>query len=167
MSQVINNNNREDFILLGFPKCGQNDISHCFGCDKHEIAWWSNGLEVYEEKHKGKRPIFTIRNPIDRCWSEYWYFGEFHEHMEYEEFLTHVPTDTAFGLLDAIDRCDYFKYIKRWEKYCPLVLGIDQIARYSSIPIRNAKGGKPKMSDTYFQLTLKLLLERKIQTMIW
>jgi len=155
--------NTRKIILLGFPKCGQAMFEQLIGGKRHESAWWPNAVEDYEDRFSEHRPIFIIRSPIERCWSEYWYFDVFNMKMSYKEYLTHIPKGVPFGGLDAIDRSDYAKYILRFTKYFPIVFSMEQLCQLNPwLPAVNANPNKPDMNQGDIIDTINLLNDRGI-----
>jgi len=132
------------------------------GGKRHESGWWPNAVEDYGRRYSDYRPVFIIRNPVERCWSEYWYF-KFHKEMSYAEYLTYIPIGVPFGGADAIDRSDYAKYILRFKNYAPVVFSMEQIAQLNPwLSAVNANPNKPEMKQEDIMHTVNLLNDRGI-----
>lgn len=155
MGQIDNDNNINDFVVLGFTKAGQGSVSAWFGCFKDEIAHNPEGIEMYQKEHTDKRPIFVIRDQVERCWSEYNYFWQFYMSKSYGDYLTYRDDNKPFSGTTAIERCNYGKYIKMWKDYNPLVLNIDQVG--GLITKFNANTNIPRMEEATRQLTINML----------
>jgi len=149
-------------VVLGFIKSGQSSLIDYLNCKKNEVAWRSDALDIYErcydiEKHF---PVFILRNPVDRCWSQYWYF-KYNQKYTYSEFLDIEGVD-GHGIKNPIEQCNYFKFIEKFKQHNPIILRLEDMQMISNFPIIN-KREHSVISEAFRRLTIRKLLNNNIR----
>lgn len=136
------NQKRIKYLVIGFPKCGQTSLAEYlhkrFGsenvADRAEIIWKSDGVHLFEINgyaELGYRPIVIIRDPIERIWSDWNHLGRGYGFKTFEEYISNRNNVGLGGLgeYNPIVRSNYEKFIKRWKKYDPIVLELEEMQK--------------------------------------
>ena len=175
------------YAVIGFPKCGQvsmqeylakryNDV---YRIDRPELIWRRSGVKDFEEQYHnyGVKGIIITRNPVKACWSYYWYihYGtEGTRYMEYEDFLTQKIYSDPLGEKNPISCYNFEKWIKRFQKFNPIVVRLEDMIENKNFPLLNTTignrpdvktrfdGKMPEMTEEQRTLTEKLL-KKEIQ----
>jgi len=154
------------FIVLGFMKCGQNSVVEWLQAKHHTVILNERLIEPkyikeWEKCYSDFRPVIVVREPIERCWSQYWYM-EWNKRMSYEDFLKH----DFHGRSDQSDPkiiSDYRRWLVPWLKHNPLIYMLEYLKTLKDFPHVNSttrKGLKyPKMTDKDRELTKRFLKE--------
>jgi hypothetical protein len=168
---------RTKYLVIGFPKCGQTSLAEYlhkrFGsennADRGEIIWKPDGIELFEKNgyaEAGYRPVIIIRDPIERIWSDWNHLGRGYGFKTFEDYIYNEKQEGLGGLgeYNPIERSNYEKYIKRWAKYDPLVLELEQMKLNPNFGHRNTGDEHSddyiEMPKHYRELCEKLLAER-------
>ena len=140
---------KSKYLVIGTPKCGQTSLVEYlikrfggeFVADRAEIIWRDDGIELfvkngYEENY---RPIIIIRDPIERIWSDWNHLGQGYGFKTFLDYLRNDSNKDLGGLgeYNPIKRSNYEKYIKRWQKYDPIVLDMEDMIRNPNFGHRN------------------------------
>ncbi|MEE9409694.1 MAG: hypothetical protein V3V41_02075 [Candidatus Heimdallarchaeota archaeon] len=160
-------------VVVGFSKCGQVSL-HQYLINKYgknnvgrdEIIHAYDGLKKFEERWGDKNPIPVIitRDPIQRCWSWYYYLG-YDNQMPYEEFVKIKEYKGSYGEINPISISNYAKWMRPWiKKYDCMFYMLDYLKKDPLFPHLNStlafrKKPVPPMPKHYQELTRKLLCE--------
>lgn len=137
------------YLVIGFPKCGQTSLAEYlhkrFGsennADRGEIIWKPDGIELFEKNGYAEnyRPVIIIRDPIKRIWSDWNHLGRGYGFKTFEEYLQNKKQEGFGGLgeYNPVKRSNYEKYIKRWAKYDPIVLELEEMQKNPNFPHHN------------------------------
>jgi hypothetical protein len=149
------------YLVIGFPKCGQTSlveylIKRLGGesvADRAEIIWKPDGLELFEKNgyaEIGYRPVIIIRDPIQRIWSDWNHLGRGYGFKTFEDYIANQKQTDLGGLgeYNPITRSNYEKFIKRWQKYNPIVLELEEMKKNPNFGHRN----KGKQYDEDYEL---------------
>lgn len=163
------------YLVIGFPKCGQTSLAEYlhkrFGsenvADRAEIIWKPDGINLFEINgyaENNYRPIIIIRDPVERIWSDWNHLGRGYGFKTFEEYIANRQQTDLGGLgeYNPVTRSHYEKYIKRWRKYDPIVLELEDMMKNPNFGHRN-KGEEhydqyEPMPQHYRQLCENLLL---------
>ena len=120
--------NKDKYVILGFSKCGTTSLSRWLHCSHPEIGY--SGTEEYLKNYSKCRPVFILRNPVDRIWSMYCYHGIF-KRMSFEEMLNFKSDKYQnVGCNDCIEQSDYLKYIEPFKQYDPIIYRLEFWGQY-------------------------------------
>ncbi len=117
----------KDYIILGFQKCGQTALSAYLNCKVDELIYYPDAIERYKSHYLNHRPVFILRDPLERLWSEYHYFEHYREEMSFREFLTHRSDKADRGFTTPIERTDYWRWIEPFRAFHPLILNLSDM----------------------------------------
>ena len=144
------------FITVGFPKCGQvsmqDYLDKRFGKIKRaEIGWRDDAVEKWNDivrnfKEFDLTPVFAIREPIQRMWSAWTYFGKSHA----PDFPTYLINRLyqPYGEGNPIMASNYWKYIRKFEKFNPIVLDLEAMSANPDFPKLNTTAEVKFKNDT-------------------
>lgn len=154
------------FIVLGFMKCGQNSVLEWLKSKHHTVILHErinepDYIKEWEKSLSDYRPVIVVRDPVERCWSQYWY-ASWSEKMSYEDFLKHDFREREDNS-DPIIISDYRRWIVPWLKHNPLIYMLEYLKTLKDFPYENSttrKGIKyPKMIGKERELTKRFLKE--------
>jgi hypothetical protein len=171
------------FVIIGFPKCGQVSIQEYFRkllpdweCHRPELIWRRNGLQFWEESYNKEWnvPVIITRNPVEATWSAYWYF-HYGPKWKFEDFLQIRKYHGGYGEVNPICGYNFEKWIKRWEKYDPLVIKLEDAKLWKDFPKYNTtpearptvKDGMPDMPQEYKDMVLEAIEKDKNSKLLW
>jgi len=148
----MNEPTQPKFVVVGFPKCGQNSLIEYLrvkynlpvvGRDgaplvtKSEFIWHYDAFEKMETwEGRGYKCVIIRRNPADRIWSSYNYFG-YKEKMRFEEYLDLEGYSKLLGEENPIKQSNYDYWIKQLNLYSPLVFDLEKISIDPTFPTLN------------------------------
>jgi len=125
-------------MLVGFPKCGQVSMNHYLTQmfpgtpGRVEIGWRDDAVEQWEKivaNHVKTEliPVFVIRDPIERMWSAWTYMGT----SSCPDFPTYLINRLyqPYGEGNPVMASNYWKYIRRFEKFRPIVVDMEEMAK--------------------------------------
>lgn len=166
------------FVIVGFPKCGQNSLIEYLRAKynlpvtdnsgsplvtKSEFIWKTDAVEQMTKwDAKGYKCVIIKREPVDRIWSSYYYFG-YYTKMSYENYLEIRGYHRTLGEENPLLQSDYDHWIDRLKSFKPLVYDLEEILKESSFPVIN-KTEIPEykpIPDHLKQLTIQ-----KLETLI-
>lgn len=124
-----------DYIILGFQKCGQTALGAYLNCKVDELIYYPDAIERYKSHYLNHRPVFILRDPMERLWSEYHYFEHYREEMTFKKFLTHRSDKPDRGLTTPIERTDYWRWIELFRAFHPLILNLGDMQ--TLMPVMN------------------------------
>lgn len=135
------------YVILGPVKCGTCSLQEYyrkkypeFECLRVETIWREDGIEKWEklkEKNPDAIPVIIMRNVVDAVWSYFNYFKYLPADMTFPEFLE-KPINHRHGKLETIvEGYDYARWLKKWEKYDPVVVSLDVMKKLPEFPVKN------------------------------
>lgn len=150
--------------VVGFPKCGTVSLQHLLGqgTRRYEYIYMKNGIEKFLKEQKDRQPVIIVRDPVERIWSAYAYFDQFRE-MSFAEFLEKREIkDERLGIDDPIEQADYWKYIKPWLKFNPLIYKLEEMKKDPRFKWRNKTTKHRAINEEERELLIKKLNEKGI-----
>jgi len=140
--------NWKGWVIIGTPKCGQISMNQYLidrfplvgRVRKHEIIWKKDCIPIYKAEllRGGLRPIIMIRDPIARMWSAYHYFpGMKEKYPDPIDFLSHKGYSTIYGEENPVSGSNYWKWIRQWEQFDPIVINLEDMKRNPNYPKKN------------------------------
>jgi len=100
---------------------------------RSEQAYLEDGLETYCSILGDVKPVFIVRNPVDRIWSCYRNFTS--TPRDYEEFLSY--NDKSYdgtGVSNIIEKSNYQRYIDIFLELQPIVYKFEEVVKQDNFP---------------------------------
>lgn len=126
---MINLDKSKKYSIVGSPKCGTSSLGEYLrrlGYDVTEDELYFMDKENYP--HKDRIPIVILRDPVERAWSDFNFFGQIHRTIK--------------------DSCKWSRYqdgIKLWDN--PIIFYLEDLQKLQDFPHHNENTRKPEMSD--------------------
>jgi hypothetical protein len=134
------------FVIIGFPKSGQNSLVEYLRKEhdlpvvdesgdplvrRDECIWRNDGVKRMEDwDKKGYKCVIIDRDPVTRIWSSFHYFG-YWQRMTWEQYLNYEANNERFGKSfgeeNPIKQSRYEQWIKRFEKFDPLIYHMEEM----------------------------------------
>jgi len=159
--------------IVGFPKCGQISLQRWleekhnkkYTFDKYESIWRRDAEDHFKLLVENDVEILVItRDPVEACWSSYWYFTDERKEMTYEEWLAHKGCDKVLGERNPISCFNFDKWLVRLKKYNPTIYKLEDVKKVDKFPLLNPTSARIKMlvmTEEQITLTKKLLEEER------
>jgi hypothetical protein len=158
----------KNLIIVGTPKCATNSLEQYlrdrFGQEvrRIEVIWrGQEGVDdtVYRFPPDKWQYIITIRNNIERIWSNYHYFQM--TKMSLEDYLKYEHSEfSTVGIGNPIKQGQYEHWISFWRKYNPIVITVDEMNELPGFPHLNKTGDRreyPEMTESERDLIISYL----------
>ena len=158
----------KNLIIVGTPKCATNSLEQYlrdrFGQEvrRIEVIWrGQEGVDdtVYRFPPDKWQYIITIRNNVDRIWSNYHYFQM--TKMSLEDYLKYDHSEfSTVGIGNPIKQGQYEHWISFWREYDPIILSVEQMSELPGFPHLNKTGDRreyPEMTDSERELIISYL----------
>ena len=158
----------KNLIIVGTPKCATNSLEQYlrdrFGQEvrRIEVIWrGQEGVDdtVYRFPPDKWQYIITIRNNIERIWSNYHYFQM--TKMSLEDYLKYEHSEfSTVGIGNPIKQGQYEHWISFWREYDPIILSVEQMNELPGFPHLNKTGDRreyPEMTDDERELIISYL----------
>lgn len=142
----------EKFVIVGFPKCGQNSLIEYLrkkhglpvvGRDgrplvtKNEFIWHNDAFEKMKKlDYDGYKCVIIKRDPVERIWSSYYYFG-YYAKMSFEQYLNLEGYSSLLGEENPIKQSDYNYWIKKLSFFDPMIFDLEEISKDPDFPLIN------------------------------
>ncbi len=167
------------FVIVGFPKCGQNSLIEYLrtkynlpvvGRDgsplvtKSEFIWHYDAFEKMETwAGRGYKCVIIKRDPVERIWSSYNYF-DYRSKMTFEEYLNLEGYTKLLGEENPLKQSKYDYWIKKLNLYTPLVFDLEELKKDKQFPWVNENEDPAyyMMPPALKELTIKRLNETLI-----
>ena len=175
-----------NYVVVGFPKCGQVSADKYLR-DKYpdtprraELAWRDDGISKWTNIIRGHtfqipdgeiRPYFVTRDPIERIWSAYLFFG----HQTIGDYPTYLINRLyqPYGEGNPIMQSNYEKWLKPWQEYHPKVVELEDLNKIYDFPHMNITKDTryknvdvPEFTEEYRQLAVDLL-SLELKDLFW
>jgi len=158
----------KNLIIVGTQKCETNSLEQNlrdrFGQEvrRIEVIWrGQEGVDdtVYRFPPDKWQYIITIRNNIERIWSNYHYFQM--TKMSLEDYLKYDHSEfSTVGIGNPIKQGQYEHWISFWRKYNPIVITVDEMNELPGFPHLNKTGDRreyPEMTESERDLIISYL----------
>ena len=146
--------------VIGFIKCGQVSLVKYFenklGKDKVrrlEIVSHPDGPRMFAKKYPNWTPVIITRNPIERCWSQFWYFRAIKKGMSYKQYLDFFEPHPYFGNVNPLYISNYEPHIARWQHLNPLIFILEDMMLDPAFPYDNKTAELEDIKDIYRPIT--------------
>ena len=116
---MINLDKSKKYSIVGVPKCGTSSMGEYmrkFGFDVTEDELYFMDKENYP--HKDRIPIIILRDPIERAWSDFNFFKDFHDTIQ-----------------KACKWSRYYEGIKLWNN--PIIFHLEELQKIPEFPHYN------------------------------
>jgi len=163
------------FVIVGFPKCGQSSLIEYLrvkynlpivGRDgaplvtKSEFIWHYDAFEkMLKWEERGYKCVIIKRDPVERIWSSYNYFG-YREKMTYEEYLNFEGYTNLLGEENPIKQSRYSYWMRQLLYFSPIIFKLEEVSKDPKFPKLN-EGLKYQMPQEIRDLTIRALAEDK------
>lgn len=164
------------FVVVGYPKCGQNSLVYKLQADynlpvvdelgnppvtRDECIWRHNAVETCEEwVEKGYRLAIIDREPVSRIWSTYHDFN-FYAKMTFDEYLKFDGYSNTYGEMNPIIQSDYSYWTGRVQHLDPLIFHLEDLIQDKDFahrnPTTNGNYKNKKLKPQHKKLVEKLL----------
>jgi hypothetical protein len=158
----------KNLIIVGTPKCATNSLEQYLRdrfpqeVRRIEVIWrGQEGVDdtVYRFPPDKWQYIITIRNNVERIWSNYHYFQM--TKMSLEDYLKYEHSEfSTVGMGNPIKQGQYEHWISFWREYDPIILSVDQMNDLPGFPHLNKTGDKreyPEMTESERELIISYL----------
>ena len=158
----------KNLIIVGTPKCATNSLEQYLRdrfdqeVRRIEVIWrGQEGVDdtVYRFPPDKWQYIITIRNNVDRIWSNYHYFQM--TKMSLEDYLKYDHSEfSTVGIGNPIKQGQYEHWISFWREYDPIILSVEQMSELPGFPHLNKTGDRreyPEMTDDERELIISYL----------
>jgi hypothetical protein len=158
----------KNLIIVGTPKCATNSLEQYLRdrfdqeVRRIEVIWrGQDGLDdtVYRFPPDKWQYIITIRDNVERIWSNYHYFQM--TKMSLEDYLKYDHSEfSTVGIGNPIKQAQYEHWISFWREYDPIILSVEQMNELPGFPHLNKTGDKrdyPEITDSERELIISYL----------
>ena len=156
---MLNLDKSKKYIIVGFPKCGQNSLQIYlqklgYDVERRDIIWRSNAAEKIQQSHPDRIPIIVTRDPVEMIWSSYWYWA-YKDIMSIPQYLRYrTDVESTLGFENPAEHADYEKHIHKFVEYEPIVLKFEDLVKLDGFPHENKTWEKPGITPHYREMIL-------------
>ena len=120
---------RDGYVVVGFPRCGTTSLMNKLpkGTPRFESAYIDNSLRDSHNLHPERRPVFIIREPVERTWSVFCY-DKIYDHMTLEEWLLKGYKNT-----NPVVQADYGYFINKWKHQNPIIVKLESFGEQMKV----------------------------------
>jgi len=160
----------KNLIIVGTPKCATNSLEQYLRdrfkgqeVRRIEVIWrGQDGVDdtVYRFPPDKWQYIITLRDNVERIWSNYHYF-QMNDKMSLEDYLKYDHSEfSTVGIGNPIKQGQYGYWIHFWRKYDPIILTIDDMNELPNFPHLNKTSDRrvyPPITDDDKNLIISYL----------
>jgi hypothetical protein len=159
----------KNLIIVGTPKCATNSLEQYLRdrfpqeVRRIEVIWrGQEGVDdtVYRFPPDKWQYIITMRNNVDRIWSNYYYF-QMNDKMSLEDYLKYDHSEfSTVGIGNPIKQGQYHHWFSFWAKYDPIIITVEQMNKLPGFPHLNKTGDRrnyPEITESDKNLIISYL----------
>ncbi len=144
------------YIIIGCRKCGTTSLEKHMKARGDDVVRWeqlftrTDGVAQYEAKHKDRKPVIILRDPVERTWSDF----QYQHHMKREglpkdlgEACKEHRYDPVMGERGILLQSQYSLWMENWKKFKPIVYWLEDAIQWANFPHSWANPYKNKMTE--------------------
>lgn len=140
------------YCIIGGRKCGTTSLQKYLkskGVEverREQLFTKYDGFNIYSQEFSEYQPILILREPVDRCFSDWKYAVKTHRtKLKYRDYCIESNYNPGLGELNPLSQSNYKKWLEPWKN----IIGFrfEDLIKIPEFPKENQTDGEISNED--------------------